>query len=166
MTNDMPERAYSPERLYWEDIQPGLSLALGPYGASAEEMLAFAREFNPQPIHADPEVAGQMLYGGLIASGWHTCALTMRALVDGFLSRAASLGSPGVDEIQWLRPNRPGDRLTLKLTCLDATPSASRPDRGRCRFRYEVVNQTDETVMVMEGALLIGRRPSPPDNKD
>ena len=149
------------ERLYWEDIQPGLTVTTGPYGASAEEMLAFAREFNPQPFHADPDAAGGTFYGGVIASGWHTCALTMRAIVDGFLSRTASLGSPGVDEARWLRPVRPGDPLTLTMTCLEAKPSARRPEMGQCRFRYEVFNAEREPVMVMEGPLLFARRPSP-----
>jgi acyl dehydratase len=147
-------------KLYWEDIRPGLSIETPAYGASADEMLRFARTFNPQPIHADPEMAGEMLYGGLIASGWHTCALTMRALVDHFLSRTASLGSPGVEVVRWLKPNRPGDRLRLRLTCVAAEPSKSRPDMGRCRFRHTVVNQEEATVMEMEGWLLFARRPS------
>jgi acyl dehydratase len=147
-------------KLYWEDIRPGLSIETPDYGASADEMLRFARAFNPQPIHADPEKAGEMLYGGLIASGWHTCAMTMRALVDGFLSRTASLGAPGVEVIRWLKPNRPGDRLRLGLTCVASEASKSRSDMGRCRFRYTVVNQDDVTVMEMEGWLLFARRPA------
>lgn len=145
---------------YLEDAAVGDILELGSRTVSEAEILAFARDFDPQPFHIDPEAAAQSIFGGIIASGWHTCALTMRLMVDNFLSRAASLGSPGVEQIRWLRPVRPGDTLTARIVVLDVRPSQSKPDRGSVRMRTEVTNQTGELVMTMESTGLIGRRPA------
>lgn len=143
---------------YFEDAAAGDVLELGSRTVSEAEILAFARDFDPQPFHIDPEAAGQSIFGGIIASGWHTCALTMRLMVDGFLSRAASLGSPGVEQIRWLRPVRPGDTLTARLVVLNVRPSQSKPDRGAVQMRTEVTNQAGEVVMTMESTGLVGRR--------
>jgi len=144
---------------YFEDAQVGDVLELGSRTVTAAEILAFAHEFDPQPFHIDPEAAAQSIFGGIIASGWHTCALTMRLMVDGFLSRAASLGSPGVEQIRWLRPVRPGDTITARIVLLDVRASQSKPDRGAVRMRTEVTNQAGDLVMTMENTGLVGRRP-------
>lgn len=146
---------------YFENIDPGAVFDLGSRMVSEEEILAFAREFDPQPFHIDPDAAAQSIFGGIIASGWHTCSLTMRLMVDNFLSRAASLGSPGVEQIRWLRPVRPGDTISARIVVLEVRASQSKPDRGAVRMRTEVTNQHGELVMSMESTGLIGRRPAP-----
>lgn len=143
---------------YFENAAPGVIIELGSRAVTEAEILAFARDFDPQPFHIDAEAAAQSIFGGIIASGWHTCALTMRLMVDGFLSRAASLGSPGVEQIRWLRPVRPGDTISARLVVLDVRPSQSRPDRGAVRMRTEVTNQAGDLVMTMESTGLVGRR--------
>ncbi len=144
---------------YLESVTAGAVLELGSRTVSEEEILAFAREFDPQPFHINPEAATQSIFGGIIASGWHTCSLTMRLMVDSFLSRAASLGSPGVEQIRWLRPVRPGDTISARIVVLDVRPSQSKPDRGSVKMRTEVTNQAGELVMTMESTGLVGRRP-------
>ena len=116
---------------------------------SEDEIVQFARRYDPQDFHTDPELARTGPYGGLIASGWHTASMMMRLIVDHYLPGAASLGSPGVDELRWLRPVRPGDRLRVRITVVDARRSESKPDRGILTSRLEVVNQADEIVMGM-----------------
>ena len=123
-----------------------------------EEIIAFAAEFDPQPMHMDEEFARSTLLGGLAASGWHTCALGMRMIVDGFMGDAASIGSPGIDEVRWLKPVRPNDRLRLRRTVLETRPLNSRPDWGLVRFRFELFNQAGELVMQQENVNLFGRR--------
>ena len=145
---------------YFEDFTVGEVLTLGQVTVSEAEILAFARQFDPQPFHTDPERAKASPFGGLIASGWHTVALYMRLLVDGFIgSVAESQGSPGVDKIEWLKPVRPGDRLTGRMTILELIPSKSRPDRGTIRTLGEMVNERGEVVMTMRGLGFFGRRP-------
>lgn len=144
---------------YFEDAAVGDVLELGSRTVSEAEILTFAQDFDPQPFHIDPEAAAQSIFGGIIASGWHTCALTMRLMVDSFLSRAASLGSPGVEHIRWLQPVRPGDTLTARIVVLDVRPSQSKPDRGSVQMRTEVTNQAGDLVMTMESTGLVGRRP-------
>jgi acyl dehydratase len=131
---------------------------LGSYEVTEEEILEFARKYDPQPFHTDPEVAKGSIYGGLIASGWHTCAMSMRMLCDKLLLRAASLGSPGLDQIRWLRPVRPGDTLGGFMEVVESRPSRSKPDRGIIKSRWEVKNQDDEVVLTMEGAAMYRRR--------
>lgn len=144
--------------IYFEDLAAGQVRELGGRTLSRQEIVEFARQFDPQPFHLDEDRARESIYGGLIASGWHTVALCMRMLVDGFVNDSASLGSPGADEIRWLKPVRPGDTLTLRVTCVETRPSESRPDRGLARFRYEVTNQRGERVMTMLGMGLFRRR--------
>ena len=145
-------------KYYFEDLVVGGAYEYEGRAISREEIVAFAREFDPQPFHVDEEAASRSVYGGLIASGWHTVALCMRMLVDGFVNESASLGSPGADEIRWLKPVRPGDTLHLRAECIETTSSRSRPTRGRVRFRYEVKNQRGEVVMTMIGMGLFRRR--------
>jgi len=145
---------------YFEDTVVGVRREIGQHTVSEEEIVRFASEFDPQPFHVDRTAAEASVYGGLIASGWHTCALAMRSLVDGHLARTAALGSPGIDELRWLRPVRPGDTLTFYATALEARPSKSKPDRGVVVSLTEAVNQTGEVVMTMRGMTLTLRRPA------
>ncbi len=147
-------------RYYWEDFQVGETHALGEVTVDREEVLAFARRYDPQPFHLDEEAGRQSHFGGLVASGWHTASMVMRLMVDSYLSQSASLGSPGVDNLRWLRPVRPGDRLRATRTTLEARASASRPGMGLVKSRWEVFNQEDERVMTMEGMGMFGRRPT------
>lgn len=144
--------------LHFEDFRAGEAIDLGSYRVTRREILEFAERWDPQPFHTDEEAARESIYGGLIASGWHTCAMAMRMLCDSVLLRAASLGSPGVDEVRWLLPVRPGDTLHGRMTVLETRPSRSRPDRGIVRSRWEVRNQDDEVVMTMEGLGMYRRR--------
>jgi acyl dehydratase len=149
---------------FFEDLLPGAVQEFGSITVSRDDIIAFARQFDPQPFHVDEAAARQSPFGGLIASGWHTTALCMRLVVDHFLGAdSGSLGSPGVDEIRWLKPVRPGDTLRLRAEILEATPSRSRPDRGAVRSRYQVLNQADEVVMTMVGlGLFLKRQAVPP----
>lgn len=144
---------------YLEDFTPGEVIELGSKTVSEEEILAFAREFDPQPFHVDPERARDSIYGGIIASGWHTIAIFMRLAVDGFFNDTISMGSPGVNEVRWLRPVRPGDTLRARLTMIELTPSRSRPDRGTMRSLAEVFNGQDERVLSMDVLGIVGRHP-------
>ncbi len=146
-----------PVRHTFDTLAPGDVLDLGSRQVTEAEIVAFASDFDPQPFHIDPAAAERSIFGGIIASGWHTCALTMRLLVDAFLSQAASMGSPGVEQIRWLRPVRPGDTLTARIRVLEKRPSQSKPDRGSIKSLTEVTNQADELVMTMESIVLMGR---------
>ncbi|MBM4327228.1 MAG: MaoC family dehydratase [Deltaproteobacteria bacterium] len=141
----------SVEDRYFEDYLAGEVHECGPIVVEEAEVIAFAKRFDPQPFHTDPEAAKESIYGGLIASGWHTACLMMRLVVDHYLSRVASLGSPGVDELRWLKPVYPGDELSARVTILEATRSRSKPDRGIIRSYIEVLNQRGEAVMTMKG---------------
>ncbi|SVB68845.1 uncharacterized protein METZ01_LOCUS221699 [marine metagenome] len=144
--------------IYFEDFQVGQVYELGSYTVSEEQILTFAREFDPQPFHVDSVLAAESIYGGIIASGLHTASIFMRLLCDGLLCRSASMGSPGQDELRWLRPVRPGDTLTARGTVEELIPSKSKPDRGLVRKSYEVLNQHGEKVMTMRGLGMFGRR--------
>ena len=144
--------------IYFEDFQEGQVYELGSYTVSEEQILTFAREFDPQPFHVDSVLAAESIYGGIIASGLHTASIFMRLLYDGLLCRSASMGSPGQDELRWLRPVRPGDTLTARGTVEELIPSKSKPDRGLVRKSYEVLNQHGERVMTMRGLGMFGRR--------
>ena len=137
------------EDRWFEDYVPGSVHELGSMRVDEDEVLAFGRRFDPQVFHTDAEAARSTEYGGLIASGWHTAALMMRMYSDHYLSRVATLVSPGVDELRWLRPVRPGDVLSLRVTILEARRSRSRPDRGIVRSAVEVLNQRREVVMTV-----------------
>ena len=143
---------------YFEDFPEGLVVELGEVVLSEDEIITFARQFDPQPMHVDPAAARASIYGGLIASGWHTAGAYMRLLVDGVLGDSASVGSPGVDNLRWLKPVKPGDRLRARLTVLDAKPSNSRPEWGIIRSRGEMTNQRDEVVMRVEAVNFFTRR--------
>jgi acyl dehydratase len=144
--------------LHWEDFAAGNVARYGPRTITREEILAFAAEFDPQPMHADEEAARATMLGELVASGWHTCALAMRMMADGFVLASASMGSPGVDEVRWLRPVRPGDTLTVRSTVLETRPSASRPGMGFIKFRHEMLDQADSCVMTLVSSMMIARR--------
>jgi acyl dehydratase len=132
---------------YYEDIVVGQGRDTGSHTFTEEAIIEFARQFDPQPFHIDPEAAKKTLFGGIIASGWHTAATVMRLIVDSAIALEASLGSPGFDDLAWLKPVRPGDTIRARMTCVEKTPSRSRPGIGSARFLVEVVNQKDEMVM-------------------
>jgi acyl dehydratase len=146
--------------LYWEDFAPGEIVEIGRHTFAEDEIIAFAMQFDPQPFHTDPEAARSTFYGGLIASGWHTCAVGMRLMVQSYIGRAASAGSPGVENIRWLGPVRPGDTIAYRRIILEARPSGSRPAIGLVRTRTEAINQQGHTVMTMEGWGMFRRRPA------
>lgn len=148
--------------LHFEDFHAGQVIELGSHTFTEDEILAFARQFDPQPFHVDHQAAAASHFGGLVASGWHTCSALMRVLVDQLLLRSASHGSPGVDEIRWLKPVRPGDTLAMRMRIVEATASRSKPDRGVLKSEYEAVNQHGETVMTMKTLGMFGRRTPPP----
>jgi acyl dehydratase len=145
--------------LYWEDFREGEAHEFGSVTVTRDDIVRFASEFDPQPFHVDDEAAAKTMFGGLIASGWHTAAMAMRMMCDGYLLRSSSLGSPGVEQLKWLQPVRPGDTLHMRLTVVEARPLNSRPGVGLIKSRHEVVNQHGETVMQMEGYGMFGRRP-------
>ena len=145
---------------YFEDYQAGEVLEVGDHLVTGEEIVAFAGRYDPQPFHLDDAAARDSIYGGLIASGWMTCGVLMRMLVDHVISPVASMGSPGVDELRWLRPVRPGDRLRARVTVLETRRSRSRPDRGIVRLHQEALNQDGEVVLSMRGMGLYKCRPA------
>ena len=132
---------------YFDDYLPGATYDCGSFSVSEDEIVSFAKRFDPQPFHADPEAAARGPFGGLIASGWHTAALVMRQLVYHYLSAEASLGSPGLDEMRWPNPVRPGDTVRVRATVVEARRSHSKPDRGIIKTVVEAVNQDGGTVM-------------------
>ena len=144
---------------YFDDYVPGTTHDCGSVSVSQAEIISFATQFDPQPFHVDPEAAARGPYGGLIASGWHTAALVMRQLVDHYLPAEASLGSPGMDEIRWLGPVRPGDTLRVRATVLEARRSQTKPDRGIMKTAIEAANQNDQTVMRAIGTNFLLVRP-------
>jgi acyl dehydratase len=143
---------------YFEDYVPGSVYEYGHVVVAEEEVLAFARRFDPQPIHIDPGFAAGGPFGGLIASGWHTAGIFMRLFADHYLSRVASLASPGVDELRWPAPLRPGARVHLRATVLEARPSRSKPDRGLVHTRGELIDQDGRDVLRLTAMNLLLRR--------
>ena len=143
---------------YFEDYIPGAVFEYGEIRVDEAEILEFARRFDPQDMHVDPDAAKRGRFGGLIASGWHTGAMMMRLLADNFLPKAASLASPGIDDLRWLLPVRPGDVLRIRVTVLEATPSRSKPGRGTVRTLVEVLNQDGKIVMSLKPMNIIARR--------
>ena len=146
--------------LYWEDLEPGTETEFGSYHVTREEVLEFAHKYDPQPFHLSDEAAARTHFGRIAASGWHTAAMTMRVIVDA-LSRQpqAGLGSPGVDELRWLKPVYPGDTLTMRGLIVDKTPSRSKPELGTIRTRTTVTNQDGVDVMTFTSIVLMQRRP-------
>jgi acyl dehydratase len=144
--------------LTFEDFPVGRLGSYGPHHVTREEILAFAAEFDPQPMHLDEEAAKNSMLKGLAGSGWHLCALMMRMMCDGFITRAASLGSPGVNELRWLAPFRPGDDLTLDVDVIEARISKSRPETGIVTFKGVMRNAAGEALCEMISPIIIGRR--------
>lgn len=145
-------------RLYYEDFTPGQVIVCGPRQVTRDEIVAFAAVYDPQPMHLDDAAAAAGMLGGLAASGWHTCALMMRMLYDGYVFETASMGSPGNDEIRWLAPVRPGDTLIVNAHVLERRVSASRPQMGLVKMRYDTLNQHGECVMSVTSTMLAERR--------
>ena len=135
------------QECFFEDYQKDTVIEMGPIYVKEDELIEFALRYDPQPMHVNPEAAKTGPYKGLIASGWQTCALVMRELVKNFYSPSSSLGSPGIDELQWLKPVRPGDMLTVRATILETKLSRSKPDRGLVRTLVEALNQKQEKVV-------------------
>ena len=140
------------------DLPVGRVLALGSVTVEREEVLAFARQYDPQPFHLDEDAAAKSMFGKLSASGWHTCAMAMGVMVRGFLHESSSLGSPGLEQIKWLKPVFPGDTLTLTQTITESRPMASRPDVGLTRTLWKMFNQHGEQVLLMDGYGMFRRR--------
>ena len=138
------------ENRYFEDYVSGSVHEFGAIAVEPDEVVSFGKRFVPLSYHIDPEAAKKSIYGGLIASGWHTAGLMMRLYTDNYLSRVANLGSPGVDELRWEKPVYPGDQLSIRVTVLEARPSQSKPDRGIIRSFVEVLNQKREVVMSLK----------------
>jgi len=147
------------EARYFEDYRAGDIHQFGAVEVTEAEIIAFAEKYDPQFIHTDPEAASAGMYGGLIASGWMTGSLMMRLYADHYLSRIASLGSPGVDELRWIKPVRPGDTLSVRVTIEETKRSQSKPDRGIVRSFIEVLNQRGEIVMSMRAVNFLLCRP-------
>ena len=146
---------------YWEDLEVGQKRSFGAYHVTREEVLEFAGKYDPQPFHLSDEAAAKTHFGRLAASGWHTCAMTMAMLVEDIRrDPSAGLGSPGVDELRWLKPVYPGDTLRLETEIVDVTPSRSKPDIGSFRSNVSVFNQDDQPVMRMTSIVLMQRRPA------
>lgn len=154
------------DQRYFEDYEKGAVFEYGPIDAEETEILEFARRFDPQAMHIDPEAAARGPFQGLIASGWHTIGLMMRLFVDHYLTAVASLASPGVDEVRWLKPVRPGDQLRLRLAIADTAPSRSKPDRGMVHTVAEGINQHGEVVASFRAMNIIGRRSSSLPNRE
>jgi acyl dehydratase len=144
---------------YFEDFEPGQDIDLGTRAVTEDEIVAFARDFDPQPFHVDHDAAAASTFGGVIASGWHTCSMMMRMVVDGLLNRSASMGSPGLDGVRWLAPVRAGDTLNVRYRTVQVKASASKPDRGVVWSKWVALNQHGETVCTVEGMGMFGRRP-------
>ena len=147
---------------FFEDFSPGEVTEFGDYLVTEEEILEYARRYDPQPFHVDREAAAESMFGGLIASGWMTGSIMMRLLVEHFISPISGMGSPGVDEVRWPKPVRAGDRLSVRITTIEAKRSQSKPDRGIIQVQQEMINQHGDTVMSLRGtSFLKCRTPAP-----
>ncbi len=149
-------------RFAFEDLTPGSTQMLGPVTVAKEDILAFAREYDAQPFHVDEIAAKDSFIGTLIASGWHSCCINMRLLADGLILDSTSMGSPGIEELKWLKPVRPGDTLRSRMTILESRPSKSRPSIGLVRFQFEMLNQMDEAVLTQKNWIMFGRKDAKP----
>ncbi len=144
---------------YFEDFFPGQEIALGSRTVSEEEIIAFATQFDPQPFHVDHDAGAASIFGGVVASGWHTCSMMMRIVVDSLLSESSSMGSPGLDGVRWLLPVRAGDTISVSYLTTKVKPSTSRRDRGVVWSKWTASNQKGEAVCTIEGMGMFGRRP-------
>jgi acyl dehydratase len=145
-------------KYYFEDFSTDWVAEYGPRRVTREEIIGFAAQFDPQPMHLDEEAARHTMLGGLAASGWHSCAIMMRMIADGLLADAASMGAPGIDEVKWLKPVRPGDSLTVRGSVLSVRPSQSKLDRGFVKFLWEIFNDHGERVMTLTCPQMLLRR--------
>ena len=145
---------------YFEDFVVGQQLDMGSRVVTEGEIIAFAREFDPQPFHVDQDAAAASMFGGIIASGWHTCSMMMRMVTDRLLSRSSSLGSPGLDSVRWLKPVRGGDTISVLYITQEVRPSASKPDRGVVVSLWQASNQHGDVVATVQGMGMYGRRPA------
>lgn len=145
---------------YFEDIEVGQSQEFGDYEVTEEEIIEFASKYDPQPFHLSEEAGKAMIFGGLCASGWHTCSMVMRMVVDAMPTDSVSMGSPGLDELRWIKPVFPGDRLRVRSTILDKRESRSRKDLGSVFILNEAFNQKDELVVSFKPIVLYRRRPA------
>jgi acyl dehydratase len=151
-------------KYFWEDLEPGSVRELGSIMPSAEDIKNFAGQFDPQPFHIDEEAGRRSIFGSLCASGWHTCALAMKLCAENFLNESSSMGSPGLENLRWLKPVYPGDTLRLRYTILESRPLRKRTDIGLVRSAWDLFNQNDEKVLYMEGYGMFRRRhPATPD---
>jgi acyl dehydratase len=148
----------SNQKLHWEDFQPGAVAIYGPRLVTREEIVAFAAEFDPQPMHLDEAAASATMLGGLGASGWHSCCLLMRMIADGFILDSSSMGGPGIEEVRWLNPLRPGTRIRIRSTVLESRASNSRPEMGLVKFLFEMLDEADATLTTLSTTLMFGRR--------
>jgi len=148
--------------LHWEDFSPGWKHESAARALTAEDIKRFALEYDPQRYHVDETAASATPFGGLIASGWQTCAVAMRLMCDSYLLDSTCLGSPGIEDLRWTKPVRPGDALRLRATVLEQTPSRKEPGRGTVKFRWDVLNDRDQVVCTMVGRQHFRRRyPAP-----
>ncbi len=154
----MPVHPQKNIKYFWEDLPVGSTLDIGSITVDRDEVIEFAGKYDPQPFHLDEEAAAKSMFGKLSASGWHTCAMAMGVMVRGFLHESSSLGSPGLEQIKWLKPVFPGDTLTLTQTITESRPMASRPDVGLTRTLWKMFNQHDEQVLLMDGYGMFRRR--------
>jgi acyl dehydratase len=145
---------------YFEDFYAGQEIDLGTCSVTEDEIIDFATRFDPQPFHVDREAAAQSIYGGVIASGWHTCSMMMRMVVDGLMAKSSSMGSPGLDGVRWLAPVRAGDRLNVRYQTTQVKASNSKPDRGVVWSKWVAINQHGETVCTVQGMGMFARRPN------
>lgn len=146
---------------WFEDHAAGDVTEFGDHLVTEEEIIEFARRYDPQPFHTDPVAALRSSFGGLVASGWMTGAIVMRLMCDHYIAPASAMGSPGVDQLRWPRPVRPMDRLRVRVTVLETRRSQSKPDRGSLLLRQEALNQRDEVVMSQEGWAMVRCRSTP-----
>ena len=147
---------------YFEDFFAGQEIALGARLVTEEEIIAFATAFDPQPFHVDHAAAAASMYGAVIASGWHTCSMMMRMVVDGLMATASSMGSPGLEKVRWILPVRAGDTLSVSYLTTAVKASSSKPDRGVVWSTWRALNQHGELVCTVEGMGMFGRRPPGP----
>jgi acyl dehydratase len=146
------------QQLHWEDFIPGTVAEYGPRLITREEIVAFAAEFDPQPMHLDEAAAAQSMLGGLSASGWHSCCLLRRIITDGFLSRSKFLGVAGIEEVRWVAPVRPGTNLTVRATVRGTRASEDRPELGFVDFLFEMIDAAGTRLMVMKASPRFARR--------
>jgi acyl dehydratase len=145
-------------RLWFEDFREGDTADYGRHAVTREEIVSFAAQFDPQPMHLDEAAGAASILGGLAASGWHSCAILMRLICQGWLNESAAMGAPGIDQVKWLRPVRPGDVLGARHTVLETRVSRSKPDRGFVRFRFQLLDQAGRVAMEQENSIMFATR--------